>query len=475
MRRILAALARIRLRANPVHRDVQRLVRLGAERAQRHARRHEALADRGDRFDLFQRHLRPQRLDVQKIAQMDRRVCPHFGRILLPKRIGRFLASRLQKMHGLRFPGVGLAGLARLVETADRQNAVALEPLRVDFLSHFLKAGYADPGNARVHAGEILRDHRPAQPHRLEVQPAAIGGDHADPHLRHDFQKTGVDRGAIARDGFGQRAVDQTPFDPVGDAVLGEVGIHGRRAAADKNREIMRVDTFSRPHIERTERPQPLARQPGMHGASRKDHRHRNVVRPRSLIGQHKMPGTRTHRVLGFGAETPDSGRQSTRSAVRRECAVNLDHVGLKSVLKALELRVADKRAAKHDDLGLAAVLIEHVFQVAEPGLQAHHPVFAQAVDRRVGDLAEVLAEEMRQRPVGLGQHRRRRVIAHGSHQFLAVLGHRRKDLLKLFNGISRSDLPPPQFAACEHRRFGDRLQFTVEVSDLADPFTEGL
>ena len=54
--RVLAALAGIRLGADPVHGDVERAVRLGAERAQRHARRDEALADRGDRFDLLDRH-----------------------------------------------------------------------------------------------------------------------------------------------------------------------------------------------------------------------------------------------------------------------------------------------------------------------------------------------------------------------------------------------------------------------------------
>src|SRR5882672_3048646 len=46
---ILAALARIRLGADPVHRDVQGAVRLGRQRAQGHAGGDEALADLGDR------------------------------------------------------------------------------------------------------------------------------------------------------------------------------------------------------------------------------------------------------------------------------------------------------------------------------------------------------------------------------------------------------------------------------------------
>ena len=43
----------------------------------------------------------------------------------------------------------------------------------------------------------------------------------------------------------------------------------------------------------------------------------------------------------------------------------------------------------------LAFLLVQHVAEIAEAGLQAHHPALAQGVDGRVGDLAEVLAEVM--------------------------------------------------------------------------------
>jgi ribosomal protein S4E len=39
-------------------------------------------------------------------------------------------------------------------------------------------------------------------------------------------------------------------------------------------------------------------------------------------------------------------------------------------------------------------VLVQHVLEVAEARLEAHHPVFAQAVDGRVRHLAEVLPED---------------------------------------------------------------------------------
>ena len=40
----------------------------------------------------------------------------------------------------------------------------------------------------------------------------------------------------------------------------------------------------------------------------------------------------------------------------------------------------------------------------------------------------------MRQRPVLLGQHGERRVVAHRAHGFLAVLDHRMKDELEIFD-----------------------------------------
>ena len=70
--RVLAAFAGIRLGADAIHRDAERAVRLGAERAQGHARRVEALADLGDRLDLLDRHRRLGRLEVEQIAQGDR-------------------------------------------------------------------------------------------------------------------------------------------------------------------------------------------------------------------------------------------------------------------------------------------------------------------------------------------------------------------------------------------------------------------
>ena len=68
-------------------------------------------------------------------------------------------------------------------------------------------------------------------------------------------------------------------------------------------------------------------------------------------------------------------------------------------------------------------------------GLQRHHDRFAQAVDGRVGDLRELLAEVVVKRAHLVRQHRHRRVVAHRAHRLILVLGEHADDLVALLLG----------------------------------------
>ena len=61
---LLAALAGVRLAADPVHRHRERGMRLAADRAEAHRAGREALDDFAGRLDLVERHGRPGRLEV---------------------------------------------------------------------------------------------------------------------------------------------------------------------------------------------------------------------------------------------------------------------------------------------------------------------------------------------------------------------------------------------------------------------------
>src|ERR1041385_2967095 len=66
---VLAALAGVRLAAQAVHRDRERLVCLGADRPVRHRPGRETFDDRLDRLDLVDRDGRPGRLQPEQPPQ----------------------------------------------------------------------------------------------------------------------------------------------------------------------------------------------------------------------------------------------------------------------------------------------------------------------------------------------------------------------------------------------------------------------
>ncbi len=93
-----------------------------------------------------------------------------------------------------------------------------------------------------------------------------------------------------------------------------------------------------------------------------------------------------------------------------------------------LELVITQDRLIHDQDVGLVGHLVEQVDLGADPGLQAHHHVLADRVDRRIGDLREQLLEIGEQRRLAIGEHGQGGVVAHARHRLLALGRHRRDD-----------------------------------------------
>ncbi len=84
----------------------------------------------------------------------------------------------------------------------------------------------------------------------------------------------------------------------------------------------------------------------------------------------------------------------------------------------------------------------------------------AQGVDRRIGDLAEILAEKVADRARLVRDDRERRVVAHRTDGFLGVLDHRRQDQLYILQRQVGRDLPLGKFGPVPGRariRLGGR------------------
>ena len=120
--RVLTALATIAARANAVHRDGERLMRLGRERAQRDARRQQPLADFGDALHLLQRDgLEALGAEIQQVAQRHRRAAAHTLRIALEHLIAVGGHGLLQRVDQRAVKGMRLAPAAQLVQATHRQ------------------------------------------------------------------------------------------------------------------------------------------------------------------------------------------------------------------------------------------------------------------------------------------------------------------------------------------------------------------
>ena len=160
-RRIFAALAGIGLGADAVHRDRQRLVRLGAERAERDARRDKPLADAGDGFDILDFHRLGNRLEIHQVAKIDWSLASDKRGIFLPALERSGVTGMLHGVDQLAVKGMALAGAAIAEEAANRQDGIGrLIGLAVHFGDPRCDAGQAKAGNPRRHRREIFRHKR---------------------------------------------------------------------------------------------------------------------------------------------------------------------------------------------------------------------------------------------------------------------------------------------------------------------------
>ena len=140
------------------------------------------------------------------------------------------------------------------------------------------------------------------------------------------------------------------------------------------------------------------------------------------------------------------------------------------------EIAVGQDRLADFEALLLrGALMVQDVRTRADEGDQAHHQLLADRVDRRVGDLGEVLLEIIVEQ-LGLRRHRRdRRVAAHRADGFLAGHGHGRHQDRGVFLGVAEGLL------AVEQRHVGARgpgfngLEIFEQDLGALEPFAIGM
>ena len=222
---VLAALTAVGPAAEPVHRDGERLVRLGGDRAVAHRAGREPFDDLTGGFDLVQRYRRPHvAAELQQPAQRCHPLALVVDqtRVLLEDLVLAGAGGVLQPEDRLRVEQVVLALTAPLVIATHLELAVRalVGPVQIRQLMPGGDVGgdvvQGDPAGRAGQPGEVFVQHVLGDADRLEQLRAGVGGQRRNAHLGHHFQHALAGR----LDVVVQRLV---AVDPVDDAAVEHV------------------------------------------------------------------------------------------------------------------------------------------------------------------------------------------------------------------------------------------------------------
>ena len=442
--RLLAAFARVRTPAQPVHGDGQRRMRFVADRTEAHRARAEALDDLDRRFDLVDVDGLFGRLQFHQSADRQQ----PFG--LLVDRCGELLvilrivaAYRvLQLRHRLRRPGMRFAAQAILVDTADiehalveRAVAISLRVAQHGFFGHFLQA---DAFDRRGRAVEIGIDEFGIQPDRIEDLRPAIGLVGRDAHLGHDLHDPLADGFDIILADLIRVEFGEPLFAQGLERFERQIGVDAFRAVTCQRAEMVHFARFAGFDDQTGLHAQPLPHQLVMHCRRREQRGHGNTVGALAAIRQDQDVGIAQY---GLGRSPAHFLQRHGKPVGARACVPgDIDRGGPERAVQRDFHRtdlgqafVGQDRLADFQALVRAGVATQQIRARADHRQQAHHQLLADRIDRRVGDLGEVLLEIIVQQAAAVRQHGDRGVGSHRTDRVLAAARHGLQEATDVF------------------------------------------
>ena len=171
------------------------------------------------------------------------------------------------------------------------------------------------------------------------------------------------------------------------DAFLGEVGIDGCRADTDQDGKTVNIQASRGAYIYGNKGTQALLREVRVNPPGGEDHGNARSRRRQALIGQNKMRAATAYGFFRFQAHPVESGRQQTLVGIRdglavfalavyREGAIDFHRVITHLGFHFGELAVRDDGRFQEQDIAEANVILQHIGQVPEAGIQAHDSLF---------------------------------------------------------------------------------------------------
>mmetsp|Transcript_19513 Transcript_19513/g.65512 ORF Transcript_19513/g.65512 Transcript_19513/m.65512 type:complete len:933 (-) Transcript_19513:1998-4796(-) len=242
---VLAALARVRLAAQRVHRLGERLVGLRADGPEGHGPRGEALDDGRRGLHLVEGHLWEEAVvaDLEEAADGNLGVGRvHEARVLRVRLPGVGARRLLQGHHGRGRVVVGLAAVAPVVVAeVERVRCAAVRGVaeRVEAERVVAELVKAHAPEAARGPAEARLDHLGPEAHCLEDLGALVGLHRGDAHLGHDLEDAKTHRLLVARHGRGGGLAVRLGH--AGHGAHSEARAHRVRAVAHEGGEVVHL------------------------------------------------------------------------------------------------------------------------------------------------------------------------------------------------------------------------------------------
>ena len=368
-RGILAAFAGVRLAADAVHRDGERLVRLAGDRAVAHRARLETLQNFVHRLDFLDRHRR-LRLKIQQPAQRVEilHLLVHERAVLFERLVAPAAHRLLQRVDRLRIEKVRLALATPLVFAADVERVAVRLAIRecVAVPDDRFLCDDADVRalDARRGRREVFVHDRLIESDGLENLRAAVALHRRDADLRRDFDhalRRGLDE--ILHRLLVVHIHEQSLANHVVERLEGEIRIDGAAAVADERAEVMHFARLAAFEHEIHLRARALADEVMVQTRHCEQRRNRRVVLVRPAIGKDQDVLARRDRAIGLRAEFIHRFFESRRTAARieKDRQRGRREASLGYRLQLREIFVTEDRRLQLDEVAAFRLRIEQV------------------------------------------------------------------------------------------------------------------
>ena len=262
----------------------------------------------------------------------------------------------------------------------------------------------ADAAHTRGGTGEVFVDDVLIEANRLEQLCATVAHDGGNAHLGHDLEYASRQCiGEVLHSGFGVH-LKVAATRQVFDGFESQVRVHRCRAIGDKQRHMVDLAHIAGLHDHGDLRTGMAAQQVMLHCGGEQQGRDRPPCVVGVTVGQHQE-------VLAFGNGLVDFGEDLVQAFLQCLAAASdliqaLDHIrlviasqqlGLVQTLELCHLVGVEHRKRNEDLLGMQLAVRQQIRLGTDGGFKAGDDLLALPIQRRIGDLCELLGEVVEQ------------------------------------------------------------------------------